>query len=60
MASAWNQLPLVLPVDGSEVWIRRLFWSAPFVATWSMAGQIFTHSSGMEIPWYMVAKWRAL
>lgn len=58
MTQIWHTLPVRIPVDGLEVWVRRWIWVAPFKATWDLATQSFTHSSGLVVPWIDVWRWR--
>lgn len=59
MASAWKELPGNVPADGVVVWVRRFWFAAPWLGTWSLAGQTFTSASGLVVPWYEVSRWRA-
>jgi hypothetical protein len=51
-------MPVHVPVDGSTVWVRRWIWVAPFKATWDLAAQSFTHSSGLVMLWTDIWRWR--
>ena len=41
------------------VWVRRMWWSMKFLATWHVATAEFETSSGFLLPWFVVAKWAA-
>jgi hypothetical protein len=58
VVSPWHWLPVTIPADGLEVWVRRTPWSPGFKAVWSLAGQSFTHASGLVLPWYRVYRWK--
>lgn len=57
----WNSLPLVLPTDQEEVWIRiKYYYGPPFLATWTTATQQFTSSINSIIyPTWTVARWKS-
>jgi len=57
-ACPWHSMPVHVPVDGSTVWVRRWIWVAPFKATWDLAAQSFTHSSGLVMLWTDIWRWR--
>jgi hypothetical protein len=58
MISPWHWLPVTIPSDGLEVWVKRFVWSPAFLATWCLAGQSFTHSSGLSLVWDRVYRWK--
>lgn len=58
MAVVWHTLPGTIPDDGETVWVRRWYYSTPFEAEWSLAAQLFTHSSGLTLAWDRVARWK--
>lgn len=57
--SRWHELPIEFPTDGHVVWVRRMWWSMKFLATWHVATAEFETSSGFLLPWFVVAKWAA-
>ena len=58
MISPWHTLPVEVPDDELEVWVRRWIWVAPFKATWDLAAQSFTHESGLVMSWTDIWRWR--
>lgn len=54
----WHVMPVEVPNDGAVVWVRRWIGGAPFLATWSLSSQTFTHQSGLVLPWYEVWRWK--
>ena len=59
-APPWITLATTAPTDGATVWIRVLPIQYPIKATWTAAVSTFTTLSGLVMPWYMVAQWRAV
>ena len=57
--TAWNRLPGDVPADGATVWIRRVWFAAPFLATWDEVAQEFTTANGLTLSWAFVDTWRA-
>ena len=55
----WKSMPEYVPTNGQVVWVRRMWYSAPSLATWTLAAQTFTYASGLVLPWWAVGKWRA-
>lgn len=51
-------MPEAVPTDASVVWVRRVYWSVPSLATWDEAAQEFTFAGGLIVPWYEVMKWK--
>jgi hypothetical protein len=56
--SPWHSLPAEVPEDLESVWVRTWWYSTPWLATWSESAATFTSTSGLVIPWYMVARWK--
>jgi hypothetical protein len=61
MASTWNVLPTEIPTDGQVVWVR--LWSVygePVQMEWKEATETFRDpvTGVMDVPWYIVARWR--
>jgi hypothetical protein len=52
-------MPEHVPIDGAVVWVRRVYWSVPSLATWDLASATFTFAVGLIVPWYEVMKWKA-
>jgi hypothetical protein len=56
----WHWITDLFPTDGSTVWVRRGWLSAPFQAVWSSSSALFTVAGVYTLPWYVVAKWREI
>jgi len=54
----WHEMPGEVPVDEEVVWVRRFWYTPPWLATWSEAAATFTSSTGLVLPWYEVARWK--
>lgn len=57
----WKSLPLNLPADQEEVWIRiKYYYGSPFLAIWDLASQSFTSSVNSIIyPAWTVSRWKS-
>ena len=57
----WKTLPLDLPTDGEDVWVRLNYWfGAPFLATWDAGSMTFKEVSsplGMQYPFWTISRW---
>lgn len=55
----WHPMPDKLPTDGATVWVRRVTFSSPWLAVWTLAAATFTATvTGLVCPWYAIARWR--
>jgi len=54
----WHSLPDLFPDDAATVWVRRYYFSNPFLATFSVANQEFTSATGYTLPWWAISRWR--
>ena len=58
MANIWKRIPWEFPIDGQEVWVRRMdFWDS-FSATWDESATEFVIEEGYRIPWYEISRWK--
>lgn len=54
----WKTIPQYTPVDQEEVWVRRRWFSHPFLAVWDLASQTFAAAAGLVFPWWVPSRWR--
>lgn len=58
MAKIWFEIPFDFPVDGQEVYVRRMdFWNA-FAAEWDETAAEFILPNGYRMPWYAASRWK--
>jgi hypothetical protein len=57
----WKTLPLNLPIDQAEVWIRiKYYYGEPFLAIWDLATLQFTSSvNSIVYPAWTVSRWKS-
>lgn len=56
--SEWKNIPQHFPIDGDEVYARRMdFWES-FECTWEVATQEFVLPNGYRMPWWTIARWK--
>lgn len=59
-ASPWQDIYLCPPANGQSVWLRRSGEdTAAFRAAFDRRRFVFTLSSGWQIQWYEVSRWRS-
>ena len=57
--SEWKRMPGAVPVDGTTVWVRRVWFGPSFLADWSALTGEFTTENGLVLPWWVVDAWKA-
>jgi hypothetical protein len=57
----WKSLPLSLPNDQEEVWIRiKYYYGSPFLAVWDLETlTFFSTENSIEYPAYSVSRWKS-
>jgi hypothetical protein len=58
--NTWYTMPVVLPVDNQECWVRLNDWfGLPFKAVWHTAGNEWTDKvNGIIYPVWTISRWR--
>jgi hypothetical protein len=47
-----------MPIDGQEVWVRRIDYAEAFACFWDeTAGEFYT-LEGLRMPWWAGARWK--
>lgn len=57
----WKTLPLEVPNDGEDVWVRLNYWfGPPFLARWDQTAQTFIDKLGpanLIYPVWTISRW---
>lgn len=58
----WKTLPIQVPTDGEEIWVRLNYWfGPPFKAIYNSAAHTFTDSvNSIVYPIWTISRWRSL
>jgi hypothetical protein len=54
----WFDITEAQPLNGQEVWVRRLDGRSAFVAEWDALTHEFVMENAMRMPWWSASRWK--